>query len=118
MLAAGLSFSRAGLALAVLATAVTAFAAMGRAQQRRHGVLPLLMFAIAALAVAAYAWDGIAARLVQDPLDDLRWQYLRYGRDVLAAYWPAGSGFGTLPRCLRTVRTADAHGQRARAART
>lgn len=95
LLATALSYSRAGIALAMLAVALSAVALRptGGADQRR--LMPLSALGIAALAVAAYAWDGIATRLAQDPIGDLRWQYLRYGFDTFVAYLPWGSGVGS-----------------------
>ena len=49
------------------------------------------------LAVGHFAWDGLMRRLDADPLDDLRWQYLRYGLDAMQAWLPWGSGLGTFP---------------------
>jgi O-antigen ligase len=94
LLAAALSFSRAGIALAAAASLAMIVVLWGRARGRQR-LLPLATLAIAAIAVTIYAWDGIVTRLLQDPLDDLRWQYLHYGRAVLAAYWPIGSGLGS-----------------------
>jgi O-antigen ligase len=57
--------------------------------------LPIATVVVIALGVTAYAWDGIAARLAQDPLADLRWQYLHYGIEAAKAWLPWGSGAGT-----------------------
>jgi O-antigen ligase len=94
-LASALSFSRAGIVLTAASSAIVFIALLktGAASQRRH-VLPILAIGIAVLAVAVYAWDGIANRLAQDPLADLRWQYLDYGLDAARAWLPWGSGFG------------------------
>ena len=62
---------------------------------RSRHLLPLFALAVAVLGIATYAWDGIVARLAQDPLDDLRWQYVHYGMDALRAWLPLGSGFGS-----------------------
>lgn len=94
MLAVALSFSRAGIAVAMLAVAASLVFLRPEAGRSRH-VMPLLALGIAALGIASYAWDGILNRITQDPLTDLRWQYLHYGREALAALWPLGSGFGT-----------------------
>ncbi|MDB6163207.1 MAG: O-antigen polymerase, partial [Xanthomonadaceae bacterium] len=94
LLAAALSFSRAGLALSVLAGAASLLLFRSGAARDRHA-LPVIALGVAGLAVATYAWDGIAARLTQDPLTDLRWQYVRYGMDALRAWMPLGSGFGS-----------------------
>jgi len=94
MLAIALSFSRAGIALAALAVATILVLLRPQGGRSRH-LMPLLAFGIAALGIATYAWSGIVDRLALDPLADLRWQYLHYGREALAAWWPVGSGFGT-----------------------
>lgn len=98
-LAAALSFSRTGLALAcaaalasvVLSSRVTDASKPGRV--RRWA--PMAAIAVAIAGIAVYAWDGISHRLQQDPLEDLRWQYLRYGWDAAQAYLPWGSGWGS-----------------------
>lgn len=96
LLASALSFSRTGIVLTAASSAIVfiALAKRGAGRQRRH-VLPILAIGVAVLAVAVYAWDGIANRLAQDPLDDLRWQYLQYGIDATKAWMPWGSGFGS-----------------------
>jgi O-antigen ligase len=98
-LAAALSFSRTGLALAC-ATALggvllpsRAGAASEQASIRRWA--PLAAIGVAIAGIAVYARDGISQRLQQDPLEDLRWQYLRYGWDAAQAYLPWGSGWGS-----------------------
>jgi hypothetical protein len=95
LLAVALSFSRAGTALTVLAVTVSVLVLRPAATRGRHA-LPLLAMGLAVLGIATYAWDGIAARLAQDPLDDLRWQYVHYGLEAMRAWWlPVGSGFGS-----------------------
>jgi O-antigen ligase len=95
LLATALSYSRAGIALAVLGVVLAAMVLRPSSAGDQRHLMPLSALGVAALAVAAYAWDGIATRLAQDPLGDLRWQYLRYGFDTLVAYLPWGSGFGS-----------------------
>ncbi|HMB43011.1 MAG TPA: hypothetical protein VKM00_03925, partial [Luteimonas sp.] len=73
LLAVALSFSRAGIALTVLAVAASVLL-LRPANSRGRLVMPLLALGLAGLGIATYAWDGIVARLAQDPLDDLRWQ--------------------------------------------
>jgi O-antigen ligase len=97
-LASALSYSRAGIALTFVAAAATAIVLARRGASSAHPrryVLPVMGIAIVGLAVAVYAWDGIANRLTQDPLEDLRWQYVRYGLDAAKAYLPWGSGLGS-----------------------
>jgi len=71
-------------------------------------VMPLLALGLAGLGIATYAWDGIVARLAQDPLDDLRWQYVRYGVDAMRAWLPFGSGFGTFRDVYATFEPVSA----------
>lgn len=99
-LAAALSFSRTGLVLAcvtafgsVLLLSSRAEAASGQDRIRRW--VPLAAIGVAVAGMAVYAWDGISQRLQQDPLEDLRWQYLRYGWGAAQAYLPWGSGWGS-----------------------
>jgi hypothetical protein len=98
-LAAALTYSRAGFALASAALVAAACVSMlpRAAGGRRRLLLPALVAAVALLAIGHYAWDGLAQRLTQDPLDDLRWQYVHYGLDVMRAWLPWGSGLGSFP---------------------
>jgi O-antigen ligase len=99
LLASALSFSRAGFAVTILGLLASIVLLLLRRREsgggRMRHLLPVLALATAVLGIATYAWDGIAARLAQDPLDDLRWQYVHYGLDALRAWLPLGSGFGT-----------------------
>jgi O-antigen ligase len=96
-LAAALSFSRTGLALAcatALGSVLLLSSRIGAASRARRWA-PLAALGVAIAGIAVYAWDGISQRLQQDPLEDLRWQYLRYGWDAAQAYLPLGSGWGS-----------------------
>lgn len=96
ILAAALSFSRMGGALALLA-GLASLPLCLRGEDRARGRLlaPLLAVVVAGAAVVVYAWNGLAQRLNQDVADDLRWQYLHYGWQVAKAYLPWGSGAGS-----------------------
>jgi O-antigen ligase len=96
LLASALSLSRAGIVLTVMAAA-TAYFLMNRrdAGQDSGRFLPMLAAGAATAGVAVYAWSGIAQRLSQDLVDDLRWQYLRHGLEAARAYFPWGSGAGS-----------------------
>ena len=107
LLAAALSFSRAGIALAVLAVAASVLL-LRAANSRGRFVLPLLALGLAGLGIATYAWDGIVGRLAQDPLDDLRWQYVRYGLDAMRGWLPFGSGFGSFRDVYATFEPVSA----------
>jgi hypothetical protein len=97
-LAAALTFSRTGIVLASLALAVAACVLWWpRRGAGRRWLAPGLVVGIATLAVGHFAWDGLMRRFEADPLDDLRWQYLRYGLDAMHAWLPWGSGLGTFP---------------------
>jgi O-antigen ligase len=110
-LAAALSFSRTGILLAAVAT-IIAFVVMagrnGSPDRARWRLLPIATVAVAALGVAVYAWDGIAHRLAQDPLADLRWQYLQYGVEAVKAWLPWGSGAGTFRDVYAPFEPVDA----------
>lgn len=101
VLAAALSFSRAGFLLAALASSVAVVGAwrwgapeVAAARKVRHG-LPLAGAAVLAIVgVATYAWTQLAARLDKDPLDDLRMQYLQHGFSAVKAYLTWGTGVG------------------------
>ncbi|MGN6513302.1 MAG: O-antigen ligase family protein [Lysobacteraceae bacterium] len=93
LLAVALSFSRAGCVLAALGLAACLL--LLRPARAPARVLPALAAALAALGVATYAWGGIVQRFTTDPVDDLRWQYLRYGLDAARAWLPWGSGLGS-----------------------
>jgi hypothetical protein len=97
-LAAALTYSRAGFALASVALVAAACVTIrSRAAGGWRLLMPALVAAVALLAIGYYAWDGLAQRLTQDPLDDLRWQYVHYGLDVMRAWLPWGSGLGSFP---------------------
>jgi O-antigen ligase len=93
--AAALSYSRAGFALTLGSVAASTPLLLKGRLGRRRWLIPALIAAAAALLVGVYAWDGLARRLAQDPLDDLRWQYLRYAPQAVRAYLPWGSGLGS-----------------------
>ncbi|MDR0181659.1 O-antigen ligase family protein [Lysobacter arvi] len=93
LLAAGLSFSRTGFVLAC-ASAVAAFLLTSSRLKRSLLGVAFAVLAAAGL-ITAYAWSGLSARLQQDPLKDLRWQYVRYGWQAVKAYFPYGSGPGS-----------------------
>ena len=101
LLAAALTFSRAGVVLATLAAGATVLLLLRQdgaadAPRRRGARRSLLIWAvIAGAAVANYAWSGIADRFDQDPVADLRLQYVQYGVQAVAAYLPWGSGLGS-----------------------
>ncbi|MGY1425111.1 O-antigen ligase family protein [Lysobacter sp. A289] len=98
-LAAALSYSRTGFALACVAVVASLLVLrpgsnpVTKGQGKRFA--PLLALGAGALAVGYYAWDGIVRRLEQDPLEDLRWQYVAHGIDAATAYLPWGSGLGS-----------------------
>ena len=100
LLAAALTFSRAGVVLATLAAGATVVLLLCKdrfAGFRRGGAgrSLLIVLVITAAAVANYAWSGIVDRFDQDPIADLRWQYLQYGMQAAATYLPWGSGLGS-----------------------
>ncbi|KGQ20247.1 O-antigen polymerase [Lysobacter dokdonensis DS-58] len=97
-LAAALSYSRAGFALASCAFLVaTLWLWWPRGGARRAWMAPVMLVGVTTLAIGHYAWDGLMQRLAQDPLDDLRWQYVRHGLEAMRAYLPWGSGLGSFP---------------------
>lgn len=100
LLAAALTFSRAGVLLTTLAVGagvlITIRDSATTSGSHRWSSGPLLAATlIAAVAVANYAWSGIVDRFDQDPIADLRWQYLQYGVQAAATYLPWGSGLGS-----------------------
>jgi O-antigen ligase len=99
LLAAALTYSRAGFALAVGASLAAWLLVKGEARGgavRRHAAL-LATALVAASAIGVYAWQQILARFDQDPLADLRRQYLRFGFDAMREWWPWGTGAGAFP---------------------
>jgi O-antigen ligase len=99
LLAAALTFSRAGVIVATLASGAAGLLVLRRVStadggSRSRGAL-VIVGVIGLIAVANYAWSGIVDRFDQDPLSDLRWQYLQHGLDVARAYLPWGSGLGS-----------------------
>ena len=96
-LAAALSFSRTGILLSLMAFVAGFWIVPKKVMGSMRLAVPLLVVGLIVLAVYTYAYSGIAARLAQDPLADLRFQYLNFGEIVVGAYWPIGSGFGSFP---------------------
>lgn len=100
-LAAALSFSRTGFALACAALVAGWLVQLRGNSERAENAratrwtLPLAVAGSCVLAVGYYAWRGIVQRFEQDPLEDLRWQYLTNGLNVISAHSPWGSGFGS-----------------------
>lgn len=95
LLASALSYSRAGFALTLLALLASAAMLLWRRDGRGAVAVPALVALVAVVAVGYYAWAGLMQRLEQDPLDDLRWQYVRHGWDAALHYLPWGSGAGS-----------------------
>lgn len=113
-LAAALSYSRTGFALACVAVvaSVLVLRPVGRPAARtsvKHAA-PLLAGLAGVLAVGYYAWDGIVRRLEQDPLEDLRWQYVEHGLTMARAYLPWGSGLGSFRDAYAPFEPVDAMG--------
>ena len=113
LLAAALSFSRMGSLLAVL-SGVSALALLGagKAQVRtvpRHAALAVL--AVATAAAGYLASDRLAQRFASNPMDDLRWQYLRIGTRALEAYLPWGSGMGSFREVYRQFEPMESLGE-------
>lgn len=94
LLAAALSFSRAGFALACLA-AVAAVLVGGDIRRSARSIAPLLAVGLALAAIGYFASDRLAARFASDVVTDLRWQFLANGWTVLVSWLPWGSGLGT-----------------------
>ena len=98
-LAAALSYSRTGFALACMAVVASVLvlppAGQTAARTSVKHAAPWLAGLSGVLAVGYYAWGGIVRRLEQDPLDDLRWQYVEHGLAMARAYLPWGSGLGS-----------------------
>lgn len=99
-LGVALSFSRAGnalLALGLAASLALLLSAATQDQRRPFWRHPLLLLTLAgtALAVAAYAWERLAARFGRPMLEDGRLDYLQQGWPLIAQYLPWGSGAGS-----------------------
>jgi O-antigen ligase len=98
LLAAALSYSRAGSLLALYA-AIASVAAMGGRNQHPHShratLAALASLSVAGAVVAFYAWDRLGARFGSNVASDLRWDYWENGIHALRAYMPWGSGLGS-----------------------
>lgn len=98
LLAAALSYSRAGSLLALYA-AIASVAAMGGRNQHPHShratLAALASLSVAMAVVAFYAWDRLGARFGSNVASDLRWDYWENGIHALRAYLPWGSGLGS-----------------------
>lgn len=102
VLAAALSFSRAGFLLASAGAAAAALWAwrwhppgQPAASRARHVLALGSAAALTALGIASYAWTQLAVRLEKDPLEDARVQYLEHGINAVKAFLPWGSGTGS-----------------------
>jgi len=93
LLGACLTFSRTGFILAC-ASGITGLVMISLRRERAFVGVALLMLATVGM-VSIYAWGELSRRLQQDPLTDLRWQYLRYGWKAATSYFPLGSGPGS-----------------------
>lgn len=100
LLGAAMTFSRAGVLLAVLATAAAAAVLLltgtgsAKTWPRRHGGLFVALL-VAGVAIANYAWGRIIDRFDADPLGDRRWDYITHGWTAIKAAMPWGSGLGS-----------------------
>lgn len=96
LLAAALSFSRVGSVLAFLSAVAGLGLLTGGASRRASLLRPALVsLAIAIAGVGYFASDRLVARFHSDLQGDLRWQIFQNGWEVLTAYLPWGSGFGS-----------------------
>jgi O-antigen ligase len=100
LLAAALTYSRAGFTLAVAASVAAWILLAARVPStnvaRRHASLATTAL-VAASAIGVYAWQQILARFDVDPLADGRRQYLAFGLDAFREWWPWGAGAGAFP---------------------
>jgi O-antigen ligase len=94
LLAAAMSFSRAGSLLAGL-SAVTAMMWLGSHNRHDSRWRASFAVAIAVLAIGYFASDRLLARFHSDLGTDLRWQYFQNAWDVFRSYLPWGSGLGS-----------------------
>lgn len=96
LLAAALSFSRVGTVLAFL-SAVAGLALLTGGASRRGSLRrpALVSLAIAIAGVGYFASDRLVERFQSDFQGDLRWQIFENSWQMLTAYLPWGSGFGT-----------------------
>lgn len=96
LLAAALSFSRVGSLLAILSAVAGLGLLTGGAPRRASLLRPALVsLAIAIAAVGYFASDRLVDRFQSNLQGDLRWQIFENSWQVLAAYLPWGSGFGS-----------------------
>lgn len=95
LLAAALSFSRAGSVLALAAAVVSALALRSPGRRPRQ-LLAALLGGTAALTAAGYvAWGRLGERFTSDVFADARWLFATNGLRALQAYFPWGSGLGS-----------------------
>jgi hypothetical protein len=99
LLAAALSYSRAGTVLAFIAALASLFVIpRQRTDGRRRGggwVSITAAVATAGIAVSYFAWDKLAQRFGSHLTEDLRWRFLVNSWPVMKGYSPWGSGFGS-----------------------
>lgn len=96
LLAAALSFSRAGSLLALYAALASIVAIRGREQHSAsHRLTLVAVISLTMAVVAFYAWDRLGSRFSSDVVSDLRWDYWENSAHALYAHLPWGSGLGS-----------------------
>lgn len=99
LLAAALSYSRTGFVLAAGAfLASLAFlhrGAVSRPDARMRRMVAGAALGAGVMAVLVLARTKLLARFMEDPVRDLRWQYLEWGLPATRDQFPWGSGLGS-----------------------
>jgi O-antigen ligase len=113
LLGLGMALSRAGIALAVIATAASLllFRGLEPGTVKRSLSVMGAAFLIALLLIVQYALFDLATRFSTDTLNDSRLDIARTTLTASTAFAPFGSGLGTFEPVYKMFETVDAVGR-------
>ena len=108
LLGAGMSASRSGVVLSMLALAGSAVLIWRRGGTSRYaGRLITVAVIIGAFLVLEFGLARLLARAAQDPLADARFEFLQVGKQLAAAVSPAGTGMGAFAGAYAMYESLD-----------
>lgn len=100
ILALALVRSRAGLALGMLAIALSLPAVLALRRQRGTKRLLAAMVGVGLLLSVQFALFGVLQRFEKDPMEDVRFQYAQLGLQAAQDHGPLGAGLGGFRRAF------------------
>lgn len=108
LLGAGMSASRSGVVLSMLALAGSAVLIWRRGGTSRYaGRLITVAVIIGAFLVLEFGLARLLARAAQDPLADARFEFLQVGKQLAGAVSPAGTGIGAFAGAYAMYESLD-----------